>query len=118
MIQRKIKKEMVYGEDTGCVVEMESPVSDEDGKKDGPVVKLNMMMLRGFVKTWDPAVRDEDATDRMRIIDLRMFFQCYTSDDARCVDMLPYYLDELEKMGYTMRVDSMGEQYMPLVLIK
>ena len=113
-------KEKVYDEDTGCVIEKDTP-GQSDGKKEeskGPVVKLNSMALRCFINTWSPCKEGEQPTDRLRIIDLREHFQAYVTDDPRCIDLLPYYLDELEKQGYTMRIDQAGGgQYLPVKLI-
>lgn len=103
-----MSKRMVYDEESGC------PVPEKD-EKQVPLVKLNQMALRCFTNTWVPAVDGEEPMECMSIIDLRMQFQCYTTDDARCIDLLPYYLDELEKLGYELCTDSTGQQYMPLI---
>ena len=115
---KKKRKEYVYDEETGGVVERSTDAadSDEEGKKKGgPEVLLNNMLLQSFTATWHPAEVDGDTPfERMRLIDLRTYFQCYTTDDARCIDLLPFYLAELSKLGYQMHTDSMGTPYLPV----
>lgn len=102
----------VYDGDTGLPVE--SSGRDKDDKPSGPYIKLNTLTLDAFIKKWEPVNRDEFPDEKLYIIDLRTQFQCYTTDDARCVDMLPYYLDELAKSGFRLIIDFMGRQYMPV----
>ena len=109
------KKELVYDEETGSVVEKDSAGrSEEKEKSSGPVVKLNTALLQAFIDHWVPAVDGQEADVKMRLIDLRTYFQCYTTDDARCIDLLPFYLAELSKLGYQMHTDSMGTPYLPV----
>ena len=106
------EKTYVYDDDTGQVIE-QKPTEYED-KKSGHEVKLNRMLLDAFTNTWMPAVDGQEADVKMRLIDLRTYFQCYTTDDARCVDMLPHYLEELSEQGYAMRTDAMGQPFIPV----
>lgn len=114
---KKKRKEFVYDEETGGVVELSTDAADsgEECKKSGPDVKLNTMLVQSFTATWRPATDDNDASvERMRLIDLRTYFQCYTTDDCRCIDLLPFYMDELSQQGYQLRTDSMGQPYLPV----
>lgn len=109
------KKELVYDEETGSVVEKDSAGrSEEKEKNSGPVVKLNTALLQAFIDHWMPAVDGQEPDVKMRLIDLRTYFQCYTTDDARCIDLLPYYLEALAEQGYTLRTDIMGQPYLPV----
>lgn len=108
----KKTKDVIYDGDTGLPVE--SSGRDKENKSSVPLIKLNTLALDAFIKKWKPVHADEFADEKLYIIDLRTQFQCYTTDDARCIDLLPYYLDELAESGFGLIVDFMGRQYMPV----
>lgn len=94
-------KKKVYDSESGEVLEVGG------GGDNSP--KPSDELIESFCAAYTPCANEGMADEVFTIGKLREYFGCFMTVDPRWIDLLSFYLKDLERRGYRMMTSFMGE---------